>query len=106
MAIRGIDANIMVVKSAEYAAEMSKMQRQNDLMAEQAARQTARQAAMDRARALAAAKVDGVRISPDKQDNGGGLYYPQPRKRDKRKGGKPSPPKLQDPGENTIDITV
>ena len=86
MAIRGIDANIMIAKSAEFAGEQAKVLRQNDLIADQAARQAARQRVLDSARALATSKVEGTRITPDKQDNGGGLYYPQKRHNSKKKG--------------------
>ena len=72
--MRGIDAQIMVTKSAELTGERARLLRQNDLQAGQAALQVRRQAGQDLKRTPAAGQVKGGRVSPDGQGYGGAQY--------------------------------
>ena len=83
MALRGIDAQILVTKSAEFAKEQAKQLRQGQLQTEQAADQIRKQAGQDLKRTPAAGQVEGGRISPDGQGQSGADYYsPGDRERD------------------------
>ena len=106
MAIRGIDAHIMVTKAAELTGDAARMLKAHEKAAEQAAIHTQRQAALDRKRTLASGKVRGTRITPDKED-GGDAYEPGQR-RDKKQAPNPVPKVSKAPGgdKRRIDIVI
>ena len=106
MAIRGIDAHIMVTKAAELTGDAARMLKTHEKAVEQAAIQTQRQAALDRKRTLASGKVRGTRITPDKQEESD-AYEPGQR-RNKKKSPDTAPRAQQAPGgeKHRIDIVI
>ncbi|MCL2748068.1 MAG: hypothetical protein FWE59_05365 [Oscillospiraceae bacterium] len=97
MALGGIDTRIAMTKTAEFAAEQAKLQRQNEVASEHAARLARRQIERDGARLQAAAKAKGARISSDTQKGGNASDGPYPQKKKKQPTPEPT---------NTIDIVV
>ena len=81
--LRGIDAQIMMMKAAVLTAEQAKALKQSEKQIEQAAEQARRQVQMDRNRALAAERIKGGKISPD--DGHGAVYVPSQKFRRKKK---------------------
>ena len=87
MALRGLDAQILMTKAAELTGEHARAIKQSEKQTEQAALQAQRQIQSDLKRTQATGKIKGSRVDPDKQGNGNA--YADPPKGEKQEESQP-----------------
>ncbi len=77
MSLRGIDAQILVTKTAELTAERARQLKLNETLTEQAGEQLKHQIEQDQNRTQAAAHIEGRGISADEKSPEGGRSGPE-----------------------------